>query len=325
MKKLILFFSVLFLAVGCSDEKLENDLSKENLFGKVKSVETTTFYAIDSSGTIVKNGVSEVFPIIMNEYNEFGNLVKTKKFNFKYPKRYNRNIFSYNNLNKLVEEKFYFNDNQLYRNVFYTYNEINNLVEVNINDNLPEGLSNVKKILKYDDKNNLIEELYYENSIYLMKEVFKYDVENKITESRYYFEESIRYKKIYDKKENLIEEIEYDSLTNVKAKWSYIYDKKGNEIEARRVLKDTVFHFKIISKYDKYNNPIQKINFSNKDVADSGNIYKYEYDKKGNWIKKIHFENYHLALDKIYLFPMFPPESYFLPEYIIERKIEYYE
>src|SRR5690554_2903988 len=138
MKKLFLFFLVLFLAIGCSDEKPENDLSKENLFGKVKSVETTRFYALDSLGIIVKNGISEVFPIILNEYNEFGNLVKTKKFNFKYPKRYNQNIFSYNNLNKLIEEKHYFNDNQLYSNIVYTYDEINNLVEVNINDNLPE-------------------------------------------------------------------------------------------------------------------------------------------------------------------------------------------
>lgn len=65
--------------------------------------------------------------------------------------------------------------------------------------------------------------------------------------------------------------------------------------------------------------------FSKNDVAVVGDIYKYEYDEKENWTKKTHFENNHLDIDKIYLFPMFPPESYFIPKYITERKIEYYD
>lgn len=225
MKKLFLFVSVLFLTVSCSDEKLENDLSKENLFGKVKSVQTTKFYAADSLEIVVKNGVSGVFPIILNEYNELGNLVKNKKLHFEYPERYNQNIYSYNNLNQLIEKKHYFTEN-LHSHAIYTYNEINNLIEVNISDRLRDCYLNIKLISNYDNKNNLIEEVRYEDSIYRSKKIFTYNIKNKITESYIYFGKNIISKKTYDKEENLIEEIDYDTLKNIRHKWTYIMIKK---------------------------------------------------------------------------------------------------
>lgn len=197
MRKLILFFWVLF--IGCSNEKTENDLSKENLFGKVKSVQTTKFYATDSLEIVVKNGVSGVFPIILNEYNELGNLVKNKKLHFEYPERYNQNIYSYNNLNQLIEKKHYFTEN-LHSHTIYTYNEINNLIEVNISDRLRDGYLNIKLISNYDNKNNLIEEVRYENSIYRSKKIFMYNIKNKITESYIYFGKTSLVKKHMIKK-----------------------------------------------------------------------------------------------------------------------------
>lgn len=324
MKNLVWCFLVLLLTISCSNEKTENDLSKENLFGKVKSVETTTFYAVDSLGTIVKDGISTRIPTILNTYNEFGNLETTKKFILENPNRYNEKVYYYNNLNKLVEEKFYLPNDSLSNEVFYKYDDNDNLIEWITNND--DKRFNLKYILKYDSQNNLIEELVYADSTYIYrgKEVYKYHNKTKKM-FRYNPKGVLRKEIIYDKNKKIIEEIEYDSLKNVTAKWTYNYDNKGNKIEENWFKTDTILDFKIVFKYDKYNNPIEKIRFSNKNIASSGDIYEYEYDKKGNWIKKTHFQSLHSAHNKLFYFPKFPPKSEFIPIVIIERKIEYYK
>lgn len=291
MKKLFLFFLVLFLAIGCSDEKPENDLSKENLFGKVKSVETTKYQVIDSLGTIVKDGISRYEPTVLDEYNEFGNLEKTKKYILDNPNRYARVSYTYNEINKLIKEDYYSIDDSLTGEVSYKYDENNNLIEMITNNEYKRF--NLKYIYKYDNQNNLIEELFYGDSTYVYKgkELKKYNSKNKITESNQYNSKgNLSYRRFYDRKENLTEKIEYDSL-NVRFKRTYKYDDKGNLTE----------HIKMNDKGEIL----------------LKSVYKYKYDKKGNWTEKMYLENEN-HLKGIY-------RAGYLSEYIIERKIEYYE
>lgn len=324
MKKPILFFLVL-LAFSCSEEKTENDLSKENLFGKVKSVETKEFYAIDSSGVVVKDGISKSKPIVLNEYNKWGNLEKTTKFLLDNPQRNTKIIYSYNERNKLLKEEYYSVNDSLSSEVFYKYDENNNLIEwITYND---ARLFNLKYIYKYDNQNNLIEELFYGDSTYVYwgKEVYHYDNQNKTKKiSQYNSEEILRREMIYDKKENLIEETEYDSL-NVRFKWTYKYDNKGNEIEENRFGADGSFHFKHISKYDDKGNLTERTEFNKNNNPVETEIYKYKYDKKGNWIEKIQIQNdrNRMYMAKYDLYPVYTNDLY--PVYITERKIEYYD
>jgi len=65
-------------------------------------------------------------------------------------------------------------------------------------------------------------------------------------------------------------------------------------------------NFKTLFKFDEKGNKTEESRY---DI--NGNLvldvnYKYDYDDKGNWIRKIKFENE-------------------IPEYILEREIEYYE
>src|SRR5690606_18662901 len=148
MRKLILFFWVLF--IGCSNEKTENDLSKENLFGKVKSVQTTKFYAVDSLETIIRNGISEREPTVLNEYNEWGNLEKTTKFLLDNPQRNTKRIYSYNEKSKLLKEEYYIVNDSLSSEVFYKYDENNNLIEYITKNDWKQF--NLKYIYKYDNQ-----------------------------------------------------------------------------------------------------------------------------------------------------------------------------
>src|SRR5690554_416248 len=116
MKKLFPYFLALFLIVSCSEEKTENDLSKENILGKVKSVQTTKFYAVDSLGTIVKDGVSKREPTVLDEYNKLGNLEQTKKIILDNPNRYSGITYTYNEINKLIKEEYYINEDSMYSN-----------------------------------------------------------------------------------------------------------------------------------------------------------------------------------------------------------------
>src|SRR5690606_2878970 len=115
--------------------------------------------------------------------------------------------------------------------VSYKYDENNNLIEWVTNND--DKRFNLKYILKYDNQDNLIEELFYGDSTYVYKgkELKKYNSKNRIIESNQYDSKgNLSYRRFYDRKENLIEKIEYDSL-NVRFKWTYKYDDKGNLTE----------------------------------------------------------------------------------------------
>ena len=213
MKKIILvILSVLCLAsYGQLEKKSEkkNDLTEENLKGKVKSIKENTYEAVEKFGQIEKGDAlydDDAFPFTI--YNEKGNK---------------------------IEENHYYSDGSLLDKYTYKYDENGNKIEVN--NYYSDGRLILKITYKYDENGNNIEECYhYEDGILSEKHTYKYDENGNIIERNdYNFSSSLdkKYTYKYDEKGNIIEINNYNSDGRLDSKYTYKYkyDKNNNWIQ----------------------------------------------------------------------------------------------
>ena len=246
MKKIILAtLSVLYLvSYGQLEKKSEkkNDLTEENLKGKVKSIKETTYKAVDKFGQIKKgnvfyDGFSSPFTII---YNEKGNQIKICRYD-KYGKIDNKNTYKYDEKGNIIEHNTY-DDGRLVFKDIYKYDEKGNKIEKN--HYYYDGRLDYKTTYKYDEKGNNIEENIYD---------YDYDGYG----SKYTYK--------YDEKGNNIEKNYYGSNGRLDYKNTYKYDEKGNNIEENTYYYDDrpIENYSYEYEYDKNNNWTQKIQYRN--------------------------------------------------------------
>lgn len=107
----------------------------------------------------------------------------------------------------------------------------------------------------------------------------------------------------YNSKNQLIEEIDYNSDGMIRDTRTFKYDDKGNEIESD-LTRPNGDYTKFISTYDKRNNISTQHWYDKEGNQKHWNNWEYNYDEKGNWITKKRFSNGELG-------------------YVWERKIEY--
>ena len=144
MKKIILAtLSVLYL-VSYGQSKKKNDLTEENLKGKVKSIKETTYEAVDKFGQIEKGNVFyDRFSLLFNSpftiiYNEKGNK---------------------------IEKNYYNSDGSLKSKTTYKYDKKGNNIEYNIcysDGSLDKTTYKYK--YEYDKNNNWTQQVTYENN-----------------------------------------------------------------------------------------------------------------------------------------------------------------
>src|SRR5690554_1081903 len=150
VKLVILGLIVVFYS--CNRETEKNDLQKNHLKGKVKSVREKSYVAEEKFGKIVKGnrgGSSSDTYVI---YDEKGNELETKSFNHDGSLSY-RSIFEYKN-NKLINRKSYRGSGKLDVNWIYKYDHYGNLIEM-----IPNKESYFfRQVYVYDDNGNRIEE-----------------------------------------------------------------------------------------------------------------------------------------------------------------------
>ena len=228
MKKIILAtLSVLSLvSYGQLEKKSEkkNDLTEENLKGKVKSIKETTYKAVDKFGQIEKGDVLNNY---FNIYNEKGNK---------------------------IEDNFYDSDGNLSSKDTYEYDEKGNKIEKNVYDS--NGRFHSKYTYKYDEKGNMIEDNVYDsNGRLYFKKTYKYDEKgNKIEENWYNSDGRLhsKYTYKYDEKGNNIEENYYNSNGRLYEKHTYKYEyDKNNNWTQRIEYKNTIPH-RITEKIIEY-------------------------------------------------------------------------
>lgn len=329
MKKLVhnSFFSTtsyilttLLLFISCSYEDNKNEIKKNDwedmgLIGKVKSITTYGYKAVERFGEVEKisrtlNDNIEDHKVL---FNDMGNITEKYKFNLDETKS-NKWIYNYNKNQKKVEANWInISTNDTMSNILYEYDDKGNLI-TELDAILIVFESFTKFSYKYDSNNHLVEKDIFNAYYDYLDSKWKYKndkygnmIEASVYDYLYNKEGKLLgiYKYKYDNKKNLIEEEDLTSNGELYRKNVYKYDDKGNRIEYNSYESDGSLSFKHVYKYDDKGNLIDKRRYESDSKLDGINSYKYTYDKKGNWIKKISYYN-----EK--------------PTYIQERKIEYF-
>jgi len=344
MKAIRFFYAgFLLLTFGCNNKVVKNDLTWAELYGKVKSVKTISYDAIDKFGEITKgNAPKGHFYFVV--YNKRGDIIESCEF-CNNGTLYTKSTYIHDNegyvlktINKQTKFKkktLVLDNGQIDVSNAYRYIIDKNGNKKSVLDSI--GTFETTSIIKYDDKRNVIECTNYTSTGKVKsKTTNKYDENNFISESCDYDSVgNLKFKSIYknNSKGNVIELKGIKSDGTIVRAWTYIYDLNGNEIEKKCYISPGNFeNGKRVSKYDK-NGKVIKIQFLPSDGRNCGwNTYKYDskgndkeyigynsdgsieatysyeyiYDKNGNWIKKIEFKNR-------------------FPQVVTERQIEYYD
>jgi len=290
-----------------SRSKEKNDLTAQNLFGKVKNYSISERYTNRDDGTEEKNA------FLLNSYifNEKGNKIIENEYEANTPKsirslNYDKEGHLIEDITSFITERF--------------ENSSSGLIH------LPSDTAKHMIRFKYDAKGYKIEG----DVISYRKESWKIlylndDKGNCLTETWKYPNGKIVPMKAnkYDNKGNLIEEKEFGSFGDLRTFASYKYDAKGNRVE----IYDNIYkHTKKLKfdnrgriirmdneefTYDKRGNEIKHIYYNNDGSIQSNTLNKYEFDSRGNWTKKTEFlQKKTLIKDE--------------KQDIIERTIEYY-
>ena len=211
MKKIILAILSVLRLVSCKQSEKKNDLTEENLKGKVKSIKETPYEAVDKFGQIEKGNVlydDFIFPFTI--YDEKGNKIEE----YHYDEDGNlssKDTYEYDEKGNNIERNWYDSDGRLGYKLIYKYNEKGNIIEENYYDS--NGSLSYKTTYKYDKKGNKIEDNSYDSDGSLnSKTTYKYDEKGNMieynTDGR--FGEKYTYKYEYDKNNNWIQQVTYE-------------------------------------------------------------------------------------------------------------------
>lgn len=178
MKK-VLFIGVLALLsftffVSCTkkEDKIENDLTKESLIGKVKSVKEASYNTVEKFGEIIKADENKSTKTM---YNETGNMIEYKSYvngELDIKKTY-----KYDDKDSIIEYKYYDEDGTLNGKTTYKYDEKGNKIK--------EGIYYKSELswmydYVYDDNGNQIEwSSHTKNGELSFREILKYNKEGK--------------------------------------------------------------------------------------------------------------------------------------------------
>ena len=186
MKKIILVILSVLCLVSCNQSEKKNDLTEENLKGKVKSITENTYEAVDKFGQIEKGDVIVDSSAVYTDdghfkiYNEKGNKIEENYYNSNGSLIY-KNTYKYDEKGNKIEENYYNSNGRLYSKTTYKYDEKGNKIEEYHYDE--DGKFNYKYTYKYDEKGNIIEENHYDSNGRLdSKYTYEYDKNNNWTQ-----------------------------------------------------------------------------------------------------------------------------------------------
>lgn len=155
---IIIVFAIL-IAQSCSNSKIENDWTKDNLKGKVHSYSEISYKAEERFGNIEK-GCRTVISVScedkQNKYDEKGNIIEQTSY-YSDGSIIKKKKYTYNENGHLIEENCYDSDGCIETKTKYKYNEKGHLIEENLYKS--DGSLEIKDTYKYNEKGNLIENI----------------------------------------------------------------------------------------------------------------------------------------------------------------------
>lgn len=335
MRTFILIILSLFLFAFIGN-KPKNDLEKQNLKGKVKSVIESTFFAkAGMFGKLQKDGLMDKYKYVFNNAGEETERIKydttsnrdvpieTIIYKYdsndnlieRYDKRGDSIVFKYDNSKHVIEEEN-FDSNKLVYKVTYKYDDRGNKIEKR--EYSHENKLESSKVYKFDRSGNETEAYNHYFNIQGTSDsrvTYKYDNRNnKIEKDSYEPDSVLKWKGTYkyDDSGHVIEDGSYHynrdkTLTDQMADCTnkYKHDEKGNIIEKIYTNKSTGLSYKSTFKFDARGNLIEFCKYNDKGKLIESEKSRYTYDEVGNWVKEIDIENGE-------------------PLSITERQIEYY-
>lgn len=266
------------LSISAINKEAFNFLNALNYKGKIKSFKLTTYHALGDTICIEKG--KKVSSTLMY-FNENRKLIKQI--------RYDNNdtiiestTYKYNKYNQLVELCTYASNGSLSSKAIKVYNKKGVKTEtkkynsferlVNYSKYIADSKGNIiesynaigsvypKILLKYDSKNNLIEEKIITSVGNVTYNRYTYDKSGNIIQfQKLKLDGSIeeKYEAKYDKKGNQVSKILFDHDNKITKKINFFYNKKGEEIEQLHFNPDGSFYYSEITSYDKFGNPIK--------------------------------------------------------------------
>lgn len=284
------FIILLFNLSACSVSIPENDLEKENLKGKVKSVKSEYYYATEKFGEAVK--VGKVKPKILYGH-PFYNSYQEKYEIF------DRNGFlsekySYDTLGKIKSRMIVKRTDhpKVYEDFTYSYDDG---VE-----SLSSGGTSVYDVLK-----NIQIETTIISGDTIWVDIYKFDKGRMVEHNNYSKDGSRNWKSTYEYKNigRLIVEDSQDEYEDIRTKTTL--DKNGKPILIESSDFSGEFKSKKKYEYNEYGDVISFKSYTKNGHVESHDTYSYIYDDKGNWIQKTKFKDGK-------------------PAYITERVIKYF-
>lgn len=222
---------------------------------------------------------SEGYISSITKYDENGNVLEIINY------RSNGNIISVinnkydKNGNKLEYTRYKGNRETVTYRQRYVYDEKGQKIEENGFD----GASNFKTTYAYNDNGKLKSIHYYTGATLTDRREFIYEGTN-LTVNVYDSEDKKQayYKRIFDSKDQLIDDSKYDMEDNLLNRVTYTYDNNGN------VIVETKFNSGNVCKMiNKYNDNFYLNEVTKEDSEESFVTNKYIYDENGNLVEEL--------------------------------------
>ena len=269
MRKILTIFLITLTVCGCSHNNKKTTWESDRLKGKVKTIRTIAYDAVDTLNQVVKGQViDDVYGSILIKYDSIGNWTEYRSFN---PDGSNRwaEFPVFDRKNNMVERYDYTysdSDSTLYLKYINQFDAKGNLVEsarFNANDSII-----ARYIYKYDKRANVIETLIMKSSDSL----------------------SLRVISVYDENNNLIEVKQFNGGILNEISTSK-YDNKRNQIEKNVYGIDENLKSRTTYSYNEKNDITDVYLYNSNGRLEKKSTFEYKYDFKDNWVEKTDYIN----------------------------------
>jgi len=330
---------IIFIFTDCQNSKnislKNNDLNKESLKGKVKSIKTDIYKLIQEKDTFkIGEKINEYYyeKDSYIKFNEAGNYLHSKDFYSNGKVKYEK-IYTYDKKGRLIRRKEIDHYGKgSYQNYDIEYNSKDSIIKWTVSNDVFKRIYKIfrdKKNraikgeviqndtiryiykYKYDDNDSIISENVYntkeKRTIKEVERIFNKEKLKKIEKiTEYHHYDTFKYygEFIYNTNKKIIEE--KNSFNGIKNNITYSYYPNG--ILKTFTINDTFngSPMTITNRYNK-NGDLIEIETLNKNSNEKTiQNYRYKYDNHNNWIEKIGFKDN-------------------VPIYIVKRTITYYD
>lgn len=286
MKRNFIILSAFLLFAACTNSKNLNSWSCTGLNGRVKSVKSMCYNAIERFGDVSKGEIIDysdsdydvpLYPAYIAEYNEAGNVVK---------------FYTYDDDGELlnVYKNEYIGNNQVSHTFFDRDGEAFYYWKFIFENEIPTGFENYAE---YNTTNEEYRDVVFDGLLLKSFSTYKDGDLVSSTERKFY--------------KNLVESsITKDADGNVTYQFTNTWTPDGKLLHMESMSNDKKEAEKTYT-YDENGYPITLIKKGNWYKGEANYTFKYTlFDKQGNWLSRVIYSN-----DKAYI--------------VEERNIEYYD